>query len=371
MIFEINYINLLIGSKSMWLSFTFSILAIAALNEELDKSKHTLTSLLFDTQSKSQQCFTAVIVSFYLSVIACFCTRDMKNESVPTFCIVTLSILSSFIVWADLVFDHTAAPVTFCLIAYNSLGAMFCICTVNWLIYNRKPTTKCIIALLLVVAHILYFYQGPVIHEVHHGSNLNKIVIQLSDLHIGPTCRRECTAAIVDTALRARKPDLFVITGDVIDGKAEIYSDAAEPLRRLQSYAPTIMITGNHDHLHGDVENVTRLMKSLGIIVLRNEVIDVKGFRVVGIDDETPNVTVSLLHGSHLVLVHKPTTAKKVLSIFNDGVVLAGHTHCGQMLPILPVVWLASYPYFCGLYGPLYVSSGSGHWGPGMRLGYR
>ncbi len=112
-------------------------------------------------------------------------------------------------------------------------------------------------------------------------------------------------------------------------------------------------------------------MKGFGITVLHNEAIDVLGLRVVGIDDENPNVTASLLHGSNLVLVHKPIIAKKALSLFHGGVVLAGHTHCGQMLPILPVVWFGSYPYFCGLYGRLYVSSGSGHWGPAMRLGYR
>jgi predicted MPP superfamily phosphohydrolase len=355
----------------MWSSFILTIVSMVALNGELDRSSHTLTSLLFDTQSKTQQFFTAVIFSFYLSVIAWCCTSDMKYQSVPTYCVASLSILSSFILWEDLVFNSTAPPFVLCLIAYNSLGVMFCICIVNWLVYNGRPATKCIIALWLAVAHVMYFQMGPGIQEVHHKSSLNRIVIQLSDLHIGPTCRRECTAAIVKTALRARRPDLFVITGDVIDGRAEIYSEAAEPLRLLHSYAPTIMITGNHDHLHGDVDNVIKLMKSFGIIVLRNEAMNVKGLRVVGIDDEKPNVTASLLQGSHLVLVHQPTIAKTILSLFNDGVVLAGHTHCGQMLPILPVVWLNNYPYFCGLYGKLYVSSGSGNWGPGMRLGYR
>jgi uncharacterized protein len=51
---------------------------------------------------------------------------------------------------------------------------------------------------------------------------------------------------------------------------------------------------------------------------------------------------------------------------------LAGHTHAGQIVPFNFLV-NARYPVFQGLYmsgaHAIYVSSGTGTWGPPMRLG--
>jgi predicted MPP superfamily phosphohydrolase len=295
---------------------------------------------------------------------------------------------------------------------------MFCLCAVTWLINLallvgsrlsapppadaapspckrsvRVSALKCLAAACLAAAHIEYCNLGPVVRELRIPMaglppSLDGFrIVHLSDLHIGPTCRRACAAAIVDAAVRLR-PDLFVVTGDVIDGAAAAHRAAAEPLRRLQAHAPAVMVTGNHDHLHGDVDNVLDLMAALGVAPLRNEARTVArrprpapgaaaagtgggaGLRVAGVDDATaglwagfgPNVSAALggagAAAPLVLLAHQPATARHAVRAWaarggggGEGagglLVLSGHTHCGQMLPLRPLAWLAN-PYFCG-----------------------
>ena len=75
-----------------------------------------------------------------------------------------------------------------------------------------------------------------------------------------------------------------------------------------------------------------------------------------------------------LGLVHEPA-AVQLLPENWAGLILAGHTHAGQLhVPRLERLWLpkGSGPYAHGLYqtpaGPLYVSAGLGESGPRMRL---
>ena len=331
---------------------------------------------------------------------------------------------SSFIAWEDLIFGDSDAPhpSNLGLLAYNSLGTMFCLCAVMSLINlallassklsaslptdaapppskrsARVSALKCLAGACLAAAHIEYCNLGPVVRELRIPMaglppSLDGFrIVHLSDLHIGPTCRRACAAAIVDAAVRLR-PDLFVVTGDVIDGAAAAHRAAAEPLRRLQAHAPAVMVTGNHDHLHGDVDNVLDLMTALGIVPLRNEARAVHrrnrtagggggggaGLRVAGVDDATaglwagfgPNVSAALRGAGAaaplVLLAHQPATARHAVrawaargggggaggaagggSVAGGLLVLSGHTHCGQMLPLRPLAWLAN-PYFCG-----------------------
>jgi len=338
-----------------------SILAMAALNEELDKNaKRTLSHLFFFGMGTE-----GVFIFIYIAVIgACCCCHCVHHND--RYFILYLCISSSMIVWNS----ESPPHVIISIFAYNSLGALLCICCVGWFVKNRL----CIfLGLSLAIAQILFCNLGPVIHKVHREhtrGNNTAVVVQLSDLHIGPTCRYRCTAEIVETALRVKKVDIFVITGDVVDGRVDAYSSAAEPLRRLHKRATTIMVIGNHDHMHGDIDNVVRLMESLGIIVLRNEAMYVKNLMIIGLDDIKPDISmISQTALADLILVHQPSVGASIQAKINkNALILAGHTHCGQMLPVIPVIWAANAAYFCGVYGNMYVSSGSGQWGPTMRF---
>ena len=86
------------------------------------------------------------------------------------------------------------------------------------------------------------------------------------------------------------------------------------------------------------------------------------------------NLTTKLLKRNffNLVLVHKPCLWDFLPSSID--LMLSGHTHNGQIFPFNFIVKL-KYKYVFGLYkksnSKLYVSSGSGCWGPTMRLGSR
>jgi predicted MPP superfamily phosphohydrolase len=322
-----------------WSTFFITIVTIIALNEELDHSKHlSLSYILF----KNKEIYRGIIISIYLGIISC-------NIDGKGFVAILLGALSSFIVWEEIIFgvSYAAEVSILSLIAYNSLGAMFCFCAVNWLISSTN--LKIITITFIVLAHLQYCSLGPIVKEVKTKwqSNNSQRIVHLSDLHIGPTCRRECTTSIVN--LISHIPtDIIVITGDIIDGTASAYKTSAEPLSLLAKYAPTIMVTGNHDHHHGDVDNVVKLMTSFGITVLRNEEMYIKGLHVIGIDDEMPNEV--HIDQPSVVLVHKPSLITKKIKSPDEHplLVLSGHTHCGQMLPLMPLVWFFNYPYFCG-----------------------
>jgi predicted MPP superfamily phosphohydrolase len=343
--------------------------AIIALNAELDKSKHfTLTALFFPYHSEPQQIFTATITSIYIATVAHACQH--RNRVIDTMVVAVLGVLSSFIFWEDIIFgiSHSPEVSTLSLLSYNALGALLCLCVIKFVVGKHVY----ILTTLLVLLHLYIHSLGPVVREINisgmpgavHGTR----IIHLSDLHIGPTCRRACTEEIV-TATTHLHADLVVITGDIIDGPVAVYKESAAPLSKLKP--PTIMITGNHDYMHGEIDNVLQLMTSLGIIPLLNEAMTTStGLSIFGVDDEWPNTS---QNNATLILVHRPTLARKFSS--DNRLILAGHTHCGQMLPAMPFVWAASYPYFCGLYttasSHVYVSAGSGNWGPTMRLWHR
>ena len=343
--------------------------SIIALNAELDKSNHfTLTALLFPDHSKSQQIFTATITSIYIAIIASACQHG--NRILDILVVVVLGVLSSLIFWEDLIFGSSHSPEvsTLSLLSYNALGVLFCLCVIKFVVgkYIYIFTT------CLVLLHLYIHSLGPIVREIHISGMPQEVdglrIIHLSDLHIGPTCRRACVEEIVAATTHIHS-DLVVITGDIIDGQVAVYKESAAPLSLLKP--PTVMITGNHDYMHGEIDEVLQLMTSLGITPLLNEAMTTPtGLSVFGVDDEWPNTS---QNNATLVLVHRPTLARKFSS--DSRLVLAGHTHCGQMLPALPIVWAASYPYYCGLYtnGSLhvYVSAGSGNWGPTMRLWHR
>jgi hypothetical protein len=284
------------------------------------------------------------------------------------------------------------------------MGTLFCLCTVIlfinvfvWMkehLFSSIPadvfslesmaritSCKCIAGLALAAAHVLFCHLGPLNKEVRIyldglPSELEGFrIVQLSDLHIGPTRGRQFVEELVDGAI-ALRPNLVAITGDVIDGSAASYRAAAAPLGRLQATAPAVMVTGNHDHLHGDVDSILRLMADLGVRPLRNELLRVSAgpggggasLQVAGVDDASAgqwpglasNASAALAEwnprsGPVVVLAHQPRSAREVVGVWRGrrgpgrggAVVLSGHTHCGQIFPFQLPAWLGN-PYFCG-----------------------
>jgi predicted MPP superfamily phosphohydrolase len=211
-------------------------------------------------------------------------------------------------------------------------------------------------------------------------------IVQMSDLHIGDVLGKPFLEELVRRS-NALRPDLVAVTGDLVDGTVPHLAPAVGVLRGLKSREGTYFITGNHEYYSGDREWAAAL-SDMGIHVLRNRFItlgDSGGqLDVVGVDDygqrDAPHGRGYDLNRALLgrdperpavLLAHQPRGVEEALGL-GIGLQLSGHTHGGQMFPITLLVD-ALYRYPAGLYsvgeGHVYVSRGTGFWGPPMRLG--
>jgi len=210
-------------------------------------------------------------------------------------------------------------------------------------------------------------------------------IVQLSDIHIGPLLDRRFARAIV-ARVNALGADLIAVTGDLVDGAVERLAAEVEPLGGLESRHGTFFVTGNHDYF-SRVDPWLAKVRELGWRVLRNERVTIRGsdgaFDLAGVDDRLarrfgadPDGELGrALDGRDptrpvVLLAHNPNEFDAAAERGVD-LQLSGHTHGGQMWPFGYLVRLAT-PYVAGLFrrgsSLLYVSRGTGFWGPPMRL---
>ena len=204
-------------------------------------------------------------------------------------------------------------------------------------------------------------------------------ILQLSDLHVGPTIRGDFVRAVVETA-NALAPDLVALTGDVADGHVAEMREHVAPLAQLRAPLGRYFVTGNHEY-YWDPVGWTRELGALGFDVLSNEHrLIVRGtgrLLLAGVPDlsapSDPRAAVSGAPESdvRVLLAHQPRSAYAARDAGFD-LQLSGHTHGGQYFPFNLLVRLFQ-PFVSGLHRLermwLYVSRGTGYWGPPLRLG--
>ena len=205
-------------------------------------------------------------------------------------------------------------------------------------------------------------------------------VVQISDLHIGPLLRKEWVEGVV-ARVRALKPDLVAITGDLVDGTVDELREHVAPLARLAEAPRGVYFsTGNHEYYSG-VDDWLRYLPTLGIRPLANERVEAApGLDVAGIHDPTgrgryaPDLPAALDGRDPtrpvVLLAHQPRQFREAAR-HGVSLTLSGHTHGGQIWPFSWLVALVQ-PYIAGLHrlgeAQLYVSRGTGFWGPPMRV---
>jgi hypothetical protein len=220
----------------------------------------------------------------------------------------------------------------------------------------------------------------PRLPRASHGTT----IVQLTDLHIGPTIGRAFLEDVVRRT-NALGPDMVAITGDLVDGTVENLRESVAPLRELRARHGVFFVTGNHEYFSGVGPWLEELGR-LGVKVLANERVSVAGFDLAGVHDYSarrldaergPDLPAALAGrdpGRALVLLaHQPKHVVEAARL-GVGLQLSGHTHGGQLWPFGFLVKLAQ-PYVAGLHRhestQIYVSPGTGYWGPPMRLGTR
>jgi hypothetical protein len=212
-------------------------------------------------------------------------------------------------------------------------------------------------------------------------------IVQISDIHVGPTIKERYVERIVE-AVNRLKPDLVAITGDLVDGPVAELGGHVEPLRRLVSRHGSFFVTGNHEYYSGVDPWLVELTR-LGIRVLHNEhvviqrddaqlvlagVTDYSGGHFDATHRSDPQAALAGAPADanvKVLLAHQPRSARAAAQAGFD-IQLSGHTHGGQFLPWNFLVKLQQ-PFTAGLHqvGALrvYVSRGTGYWGPPKRLG--
>ena len=212
-------------------------------------------------------------------------------------------------------------------------------------------------------------------------SLIGRTVAHLSDIHVGPMMSDDF---VIDTFRRisALKPDVVVITGDLMswcqgwrDHVAAVYQQV--PRGRLA----TIASLGNHDYGpgwgdHAIGDSMATVLRSCGITVLRNQMLEIEGLQIVGLDDLwakrfNPEAAFDALdlHRGAIALSHNPDTVDLPGWGNFDGWILAGHTHGGQCKPPFlppPVLPVRNRRYTAGEFTlagnrHLYISRGVGH----------
>ncbi|WP_282235333.1 metallophosphoesterase [Salinicola endophyticus] len=211
-------------------------------------------------------------------------------------------------------------------------------------------------------------------------------IVQLSDLHVGPTIKRRQLARYVARA-NALGPDLVAITGDLTDGRVDELAPELEPLRGLAARHGVFCVTGNHEY-YSEAAAWTRAFEQLGLKVLVNAatLITHEGAQlaVAGITDLTaghyleahrsdPQRAAAGLPEAvpRVLLAHQPNSAPAAARAGFD-LQLSGHTHGGQLWPWSLAARRANR-FLAGLGREgrmwVYTSRGTGYWGPPMRFG--
>jgi hypothetical protein len=207
-------------------------------------------------------------------------------------------------------------------------------------------------------------------------------IVQISDIHIGIITQKEFLQKVVAKIIK-EEPDILVSTGDLVDGQIDNISESMTLLKNIRPRYGKFAITGNHEFYAGLNES-TGFMKDSGFSILRGEGTTVAGLiNIIGIDDpagrriglsreieERRLLTQFPREHFTLLLKHQPVVDTNATGLFE--LQLSGHTHKGQIFPF-SLITRIYFPNHTGHFimpkgSHLYVSRGTGTWGPPIRF---
>lgn len=216
----------------------------------------------------------------------------------------------------------------------------------------------------------------------------------MTDVHVNSLIGVTWRVKRMARAANETKADILLMLGDLADTDMRSKTVEAEVLRSISAPLGKFAVLGNHEAYSG-LENALRFTRDAGFTVLRSEIARAGGITLVGVDDPMfiagrgknataaeEEICLALLHSLNtdqrsdefiLLLRHRPGTHKSIAGLFD--LQLSGHTHGGQIWPAkIFTKWANGFSNgLATVQGDngqsvLYVSRGTGVWGPPMRL---
>jgi predicted MPP superfamily phosphohydrolase len=238
---------------------------------------------------------------------------------------------------------------------------------------RRLSILVVVVALLLIALPFWGAYRTPVVRTLGvtfpdwpTGTAPIRVAFA-SDLHLGNIDGSPERTARVVAAINATRPHLIILGGDYVadkgPGRAErVAGELTAAVRGLRAPLGVVAVLGNHDH-ETNAAVVSRALRAGGATLVVNGAITRGPLSIGGIDDMVTGhgsemitkAAVQALPGPRIMVSHAPNI---IYGLPTDiRLVLAGHTHCGQVvLPLIGAPWELSEPrYRCGI-----VPSGKG-----------
>ncbi len=209
-------------------------------------------------------------------------------------------------------------------------------------------------------------------------------IAAISDMHMGSIIRRGRVKQMV-RKINLIKPDLVLMIGDQVDGNPHpvMQLDLGSELKKIESKYGVFAITGNHEYI-GNAEISCAYLEAHGIKMIRDAAIEVAGIYIVGREDRAAKQFAHMERKSLGELVAPLDKTKPIILMDHtpfhleeaeqNGIdlQLSGHTHHAQIWPwsyITKRVYEVSWGYKKKGKTHVYVSCGSGTWGPPIRIG--
>lgn len=243
------------------------------------------------------------------------------------------------------------------------------------------------LALLAVLVGTFIAHRGPTIVRLKLPfpdlpEDLEGLrIVQISDLHVGPTIGKKYVEKIVQTT-NGLNPDVIALTGDIGDGPVSMYRDDIAPFANLRSKYGVFYVPGNHEY-YWNANEWMNVLNNLNVIILlnRGKKIQINQSQILmgGVSDPVGHPKpdpVSVIQAGmdsplKVLLSHRPGLATEAAKL-GFHLQLSGHTHGGQFFPWTVLVRFV-HKHFLGHHMVngmwLNVNSGTGSWGPFLRLG--
>lgn len=276
----------------------------------------------------------------------------------------------------------------FCYLGYIYLGfvlylPIYCAAAFMFHKFYKKIELRKLISqgFILVPILLLGGYWNainPRLKTINIEGNSDLTICFVSDIHVGCINTKHILNKVANCIKRAN-PDIVVFGGDVLDIEAlKVYEETFVDFMRknITSKYDTYTVIGNHE-VYAGVNECIRLLRKAGVKILIDEVVQVKGFNIVGrvdraiLSKKPLSQIISDNAQNFIVVDHTPSDIAE--SVRHHALLhLSGHTHGGQIFPMNLVV-----NYLFGSTGDLkkvqdtytYISYGAGFWGPPFRIG--